>query len=60
MKNQVGIIKEIDNLGRIVIPKEIRNLYKLEKDVEIVVTKEGVLVRNPKFELTEKTVKNKQ
>ena len=50
----VGIIKEIDNLGRIVIPKEIRSLFKLRECVEIVITKDGVLLRNPKYELVPK------
>ncbi len=53
MNKQVGIIKEIDNLGRLVIPKEMRALFGLEKYVEVIVTKDGVLVRNPKYKLTE-------
>ena len=48
-----GIVKEIDSLGRIVIPKEIRNLFELDSAVEIIVTDEGVLIRNPKYALTE-------
>lgn len=51
MSKQIGIIKELDNLGRLVIPKEIRSLYNLEKKVEIVVTEEGILLRNPKYKL---------
>ena len=51
---QVGITKEIDNLGRIVIPKEIRLLFNLEKEVEIIVTKDGVLLRNPEYTLVKK------
>lgn len=48
-----GIVKEIDSLGRIVIPKEIRNLFELDSAVEIIVTDEGVLLRNPKYALIE-------
>ena len=51
---KVGIIRDIDNLGRLVIPSEMRALYKLEKEVEIVATQDGVLVRNPKYVLVEK------
>ncbi len=51
---QVGIIKEIDNLGRLVIPKEMRDLFGFGKSVEVVVTNEGVLIRNPKYMLVEK------
>ena len=53
---KAGIIKEIDNLGRIVIPKEIRSLFKLEERVEIVITTEGALLRNPKYELVPKEI----
>ena len=48
-----GINKEIDSLGRLVIPKELRNLFKMETEVELVVVEEGVLVRNPKYKLVE-------
>lgn len=51
MNEKVGIIKEIDNLGRIVIPKEIRERLSFDKKVEIIVTKEGALVRNPEYML---------
>ena len=53
MKNKIGIIREFDNLGRLVIPKEMRVLFNFEKEVEIVVTEEGVLLRNPKYKLVE-------
>ena len=39
---KVGIEKEIDSLGRLQIPKEIRNRLKLGKTVELVVTDEGL------------------
>ena len=51
MNEQLGIIKEIDNLGRIVIPKEIRERLSLDKKVEIIITKDGVLLRNPEYVL---------
>ena len=31
----IGIIKEFDKLGRIVIPKELRERYELNNKVEI-------------------------
>lgn len=49
-----GINKEIDRLGRIVIPKEMRELFNMTERVELVVTKDGILMRNPKFELVPK------
>ena len=48
-----GINKEIDSLGRLVIPKEMRSLFKMETEVELIVTEEGILVRNPKYKLVE-------
>ena len=56
--SDIGVIKELDRLGRIVIPKELRQRYMLLDKDEIVATKEGILVRNPKYEIVEKdTVK---
>lgn len=51
MNTFVGIVKEIDNLGRIVIPKEFRARFGLEDYVEIVATESGVLIRNPAYKL---------
>ena len=51
MKDTVGIIKEIDRIGRIVIPKELRERYGLIDEVEIVATESGVLIRNPEYKL---------
>ena len=47
----VGVNKEIDSLGRLVIPKEMRALFRFENEVELVVTEDGVLVRNPEYKL---------
>ena len=51
MSNKVGVIKEIDNLGRIVIPKDMRDRLSLDKNVEVVLTDEGVLIHNPEYKL---------
>ena len=48
---EVGAIKEFDKLGRIVVPKEIRERFGLNDRVEIIVTESGVLLRNPEFKL---------
>ena len=52
MDKSIGINKEIDSLGRLVIPKEMRNLFKMVSEVELVVKEDGVLIRNPKYKLT--------
>ena len=54
MEKKIGIIKEIDNLGRIVIPKEIRERLSLDKRVEIIITKDGALIKNPEYVLVKK------
>ena len=54
MSDKIGIVKEIDSLGRLVVPKEMREMFKLDKNVELVITKEGILLRNPKYKLVEK------
>lgn len=46
---KVGIKREIDKNGRLCVPKEMRDLLNLEGEVELVMTKEGILLRNPKF-----------
>ena len=51
---QVGIKKEMDGMGRIVIPKEMRELFGLKNVVELVVTREGLLLRAPQYELVKK------
>ncbi len=51
MEFDLGIMKEIDSLGRIVIPKEFRERLKLEKRVELVLTKNGLLIRNAEYEI---------
>ena len=53
--DKIGFLKSFDNLGRIVIPKELRERYKLGKDGEIVALKEGVLKRNSEYILVKKS-----
>ncbi|MBQ8409603.1 MAG: hypothetical protein IJY39_12155 [Clostridia bacterium] len=51
MDGKIGVIKEIDHLGRLVIPKEFREWLMLERKVEVILTKEGVLIRSPEYEV---------
>lgn len=44
---KIGIKKSIDNLGRVVIPKEYREFYRLGENINIIPTEKGVLLRNP-------------
>ncbi len=52
--DQIGVKKEIDKLGRICIPKEMRKLFNLENEVELQITKEGILLKNPEYILVKK------
>ena len=54
----VGVIKEIDSLGRIVIPKDFRDRLMLDKKVEVILTDSGILIRNSEYKLV-KTSKTK-
>lgn len=58
--NRIGIKKEIDKLGRIVIPREMRKLYNLEYKIELVMTEDGLLLRNPQYHLTEIYIQEKE
>lgn len=60
MVERIGVKKEIDKLGRICIPKEMRNLFKLENEVELQITTEGILLKNPEYILVKKQEQKKQ
>ena len=51
MEAKVGIIKEVDKLGRIVVPKDLRERFGITENVEIVATEMGVLLKSPTFKL---------
>ena len=51
MEALVGIIKEIDKLGRIVVPKELRERFGLTDTVELIATEHGVMLRSPEYRL---------
>ncbi len=51
IKAGIGIKRDIDSLGRVCIPKEMRKLFGFEGEVEIVITELGVLIRRPEYKL---------
>ena len=53
----VGIKVKIDNLGRIVIPKQYRDFYHLnnEEGIFITATTEGLFISNPRYEIVKIT-----
>ena len=57
---EIGITKEIDDLGRLQIPKEIRKRLGLEKNVTLIVTSEGLLVKNDAYRLVKVSKEEKR
>ena len=51
MVEKIGIIKEVDHLGRLQIPKEIRKRLGFSDKVELVITKDGLLIKSPEYKL---------
>ena len=51
---EIVIIKEFDKLGRLVIPKDLRERYALDNKVEIVATEQGVLIKSPEYKLVKR------
>ena len=49
-----GIVRRVDELGRIVIPKKLRERYFKDGVVEIIATREGVLLQSPEYFLAER------
>lgn len=49
----IGIILKIDALGRCVIPKPLREALHIgcSEVVEVLLTEEGILIRNPQYEV---------
>ena len=56
---QIGIEKEIDNAGRILIPKNIRKSlgFELNQQIEMIITSEGLLLRAPQCSIVKKNKK---
>lgn len=49
----IGIVRKIDSLGRVTLPKELRRVFKLDKndEIEILATDDGILLRVPNIEV---------
>ena len=55
--DKIGIIKEIDRPRRLQIPKDIRKRFNFSNRVELVPTKDGVLIKSVEYELVK--IKNR-
>ena len=58
--NTIGILKKVDKLGRIHIPKELRERYGFNGGVEIVATENGIMLRKPEYKLVKIEIKKEQ
>ena len=47
----IGIKKEIDKLGRLQIPKDIRNTLGLTNEIEMILTSNGLLIKSTEYTL---------
>ena len=56
MRETIGITRNMDNLGRVTIPKEYREFFRMaeRQRVEILATEEGILIRVPDRAVTRK------
>ena len=52
---KIGVVKDIDELGRLQIPIEIRKRLGLNKHVELILTTEGLLIRSREYHLVKAT-----
>lgn len=50
----IGIVRKVDSLGRVTLPKEMRDLFEMQKNevVEILATDKGILLRLPNVIIT--------
>lgn len=49
--DEIGIIKQFDKLGRVVIPKDLRDRYLHGNNVKIIATRSGILLKDPDYVL---------
>lgn len=49
----IGIVRKVDSLGRVTLPKELRRVFCLDKNsqIEILATDQGILLRVPNIEI---------
>ena len=49
----IGLVRKVDSLGRVTLPKELRRVFCLDKDsqIEILATDQGILLRVPNIEI---------
>ena len=49
----IGIVRKVDSLGRVTLPKELRRVFCLDKDsqIEILATDQRILLRVPNNEI---------
>ena len=58
----IGIIRKMDSLGRVVIPKEFRRVFGIgnNENIEILATEQGILLRLPNIEVRRHSIRTEE
>lgn len=58
----IGIVRKVDSLGRVTIPKELRRMFYLDKDsqIEILATDQGIFLRVPNIEIKRNNMEERE
>ena len=58
----IGIIRKMDSLGRVVIPKEFRRVFGIgnNENIEILATEQGILLRLPDIEVRRRSIRTEE
>lgn len=58
----IGIVRKMDSLGRVVIPKEFRRVFRLKTNeaIEILATEKGILLCIPNIEVRRRSIQKEK
>lgn len=58
----IGIVRKVDSLGRVTLPKELRRVFCLDKDsqIEILATDQGIFLRVPNIEIKRNNMEERE
>ena len=58
----IGIVRKVDSLGRVTLPKELRRVFYLDKDsqIEILATDQGIFLRVPNIEIKRNNMEERE
>ena len=58
----IGIVRKVDSLGRVTLPKELRRVFCLDKDsqIEILATDQGIFLRVPNIDIKRNNMEERE